>query len=110
MILDQAQMGQILVAREGGCVLGMVNLLYTVSTALGGRVAWLEDVIVLPRLRGRGVGRALVQAALDHAQACGCRRVTLLTDADNGRAQHLYRSLGLVPSAMQVMRLLCRDD
>lgn len=107
-ILDDPKTGIILVAREGQRVLAMVNLLFTVSTALGGRVALLEDMVVAPAVRGAGVGSALLRRAVVLAHDAGCRRITLLTDADNMRAQRFYQQHGFVPSAMLPMRLLLR--
>lgn len=107
-ILDDPKTGIILVAREGRRILAMVNLLFTVSTALGGRVALLEDMVVTPTVRGAGVGSALLRRAVALAHDAGCRRITLLTDADNRRAQRFYQQHGFVPSAMLPMRLLLR--
>jgi GNAT superfamily N-acetyltransferase len=84
----------------------MVGLLFTVSTALGARVAWLEDMVVAPEARGRGIGGALVDAALAQARAAGCRRVTLLTDADNADAHRFYRRHGFAASPMRPFRFL----
>lgn len=107
-ILDDPKTGIILVAREGRRILAMVNLLFTVSTALGGRVALLEDMVATPAVRGAGVGSALLRRAVALAHDAGCRRITLLTDADNRRAQRFYQQHGFVPSAMLPMRLLLR--
>lgn len=107
-ILDDPKTGFILVAREGRRILAMVNLLFTVSTALGGRAALLEDMVVTPTVRGAGVGSALLRRAVALAHDAGCRRITLLTDADNRRAQRFYQQHGFVPSAMLPMRLLLR--
>jgi len=104
LILDAPEQGTVLVAREAGCVLGMVLLLYTISTALGARVALLEDLIVRPEARGRGIGSRLIAAAVDEARRQGCRRITLLTDADNHRAQALYARHGFGRSAMIPLR------
>jgi GNAT superfamily N-acetyltransferase len=105
-ILDDPQRGQILLARDGDQVVGMVSLLWSTSTALGGPVAWLEDMVVAPERRGQGLGRALVQAAVDLGRERGLLRITLLTDGDNHRAQTLYASMGFQPSVMVPMRLL----
>ena len=82
-ILTNADVGEILVARQNVQIVGMVSLLYSISTALGGRVALLEDMVVAPLLRGSGLGSQLLTAAITHAQQRGCLRITLLTDADN---------------------------
>lgn len=107
-ILDDPETGIILVARQGQRLLGMVNLLFTVSTALGGRAALLEDMVVTPAARGAGVGSALLRRAVALAHDVGCRRITLLTDADNTRAQRFYEQHGFVRSTMLPMRLLLR--
>jgi GNAT superfamily N-acetyltransferase len=105
MIIGSPDTGRILVLRDGEKVIGMVNLLFSVSTALGARVAVLEDVVVLPDYRGRGFGAKLVEAAIECAKANGCRRITLLTDADNRIGQALYARHGFKPSEMLPMRL-----
>jgi GNAT superfamily N-acetyltransferase len=104
-IVEDPAVGTILVAREEGAVVGMVNLLYTVSTALGERVALLEDMVVAPPARGRGVGSELLREAIAHASAEGCKRITLLTDGANEAAQRFYGRHGFAPSGMMPMRL-----
>jgi len=47
----------------------------------------------------------LVSEVLAWAGSQGLKRVTLLTDHDNVRAQQFYGSFGFQPSAMQVMRV-----
>ncbi|MGC2165502.1 MAG: GNAT family N-acetyltransferase [Gallionella sp.] len=103
-ILSEPVLGRLFVLRVNGNVAGMANALITVSTAEGGRVLILEDVIIGRAFRGKGMGKQLVEAVLRWAEAEGMRRVTLLTDNDNSAAQHLYRKLGFVTSDMQVMR------
>ncbi len=105
-IVDSPEHGQILVLREGNSLVGMVNLLFTVSTALGGRVAILEDMVVHPDYRGSGAGSKLLQAAIDFAKSAGCRRITLLTDKTNEAAQRFYKRHGFGLSEMIPMRLL----
>jgi ribosomal protein S18 acetylase RimI-like enzyme len=109
MLLADPSAGRLLVCREGGTVTGMVSLLLTVSTAEGGRAALLEDLVVAPAARGRGVGTRLLRAALALARDLGCLRVTVLTDHDNAHAKALYRAHGFTASAMQVLRLHLPD-
>ncbi len=105
LILDDARVGAILAARaDGRQVVGMVNLLFTVSTAEGARVMLLEDMIVRPDQRGQGVGLKLIEAAIARAAASGCARITLLTDEDNNQAQWFYGRAGFRRSAMIPMR------
>lgn len=106
MILADPDASTLLVAEEAGQVIGMVSLLYTVSTALGARVALLEDMVVAPEVRNTGVGRELLEAAIARARADGCRRITLLTDGANTEAQRFYERAGFSASEMLPMRLM----
>ena len=61
LILEQPSRGRIFVLRQNGTILGMINLLFTISTAEGGFVIMLEDVIVHCAHRGKGFGDKLLQ-------------------------------------------------
>ena len=52
-IISNSDVGVIVIAIDSNKVIGMVNILYTVSTALGSRVAILEDMVVSPKVRGK---------------------------------------------------------
>lgn len=104
-IVDFPDRGHILVLRDGETVAGMISLLWNISTALGGRVATVEDFVVRPEYRHGGGGTHLLKAAINYAAQAGCRRITLLTDHDNERAQRLYARHGFQPSEMLTMRM-----
>jgi GNAT superfamily N-acetyltransferase len=104
-LLAQPTMGRVFVLTKGSKILGMVSLLFSISTAEGGKVAWLEDMVVRPDQRGKGLGTRLLRAAIDWAKRDGLTRITLLTDADNLLARRLYLRHGFAPSAMQPLRL-----
>ena len=104
ILADRAR-GRIFVAREGAELVGMASLLYTVSTAEGGKAALFEDLIVDPKHQRKGIGTKLVNYVIQQARAEGVLRITLLTDLENDTALGLYRKLGFVDSPMQPMRL-----
>jgi GNAT superfamily N-acetyltransferase len=104
-LFDDESAGTVFVAREGERIVAMASLLYTISTAEGGRAALFEDLIVHPDCRGQGIATALVKHILADARRRGILRLTLLTDLQNSRAQALYRKLGFVDSSMKPMRL-----
>jgi GNAT superfamily N-acetyltransferase len=56
----------------------------------------IHDVGVRPEYRGRGVGHALVSAAVAKARVLGCCRVTLEVQERNGPARRLYEREGFV--------------
>ena len=88
----------------------MVNLLFTVSTALGQRVALLEDLIIAPTQRGNGIGSQLLKQTIETARLHDCHRITLLTDSTNESAQRFYRKHGFSFSAMTAMRVLLQPN
>lgn len=104
-IIENSQIGTILIIKQDNSIVGMVNLLYTVSTALGERVAILEDMVVSPHYRSAGAGTKLLQAAIGHARQTGCKRITLLTDQSNESAQIFYGKQGFTMSTMVPLRL-----
>lgn len=103
MILSDPHIGKIFVLKKEGYIIGMVSLLFTVSTALGEKVAWLEDMVIDPRFHRNGYGKMLLREVLERAKDFTCKRISLKTDADNERAQKLYQSLGFEYSTMKVM-------
>lgn len=105
-IIRNPETGAILVARDGSRIVAMVNLLFTVSTALGERVAILEDMVVAQGARRSGIGSALLSHAIGFATSLGLGRITLLTDRENHAAQKFYAKHGFVISTMLPMRRL----
>jgi len=105
-IIGNHEVGDILVLVIDGKIIGMVSLLYSISTALGGRVAILEDMIISKDYRSRGLGKELLGEAIGFSKQQNCLRLTLLTDFDNDVAIKFYKSFGFTKSAMIPMRLV----
>jgi GNAT superfamily N-acetyltransferase len=106
LILEQPNRGRIFVLRQNGTLLGMINLLFTISTAEGGFVILLEDVIVHRDFRGRGFGEKLLQHAIEYAKKKDFLRITLLTDRLNDDGVRFFKSHGFFESSMIPMRLI----
>jgi GNAT superfamily N-acetyltransferase len=105
MIIEKPEIGRIYCAVQDSSIVGMVSILYTVSTAEGGRAAWMEDMVVHPDWRGHRIGEQLLQWAVGKAREAGCHRITLLTDADNVAAIRFYSRAGFTRSSMVPLRL-----
>jgi len=103
-ILENEAVGVIFVAQKESEIFGMINLLYTISTALGGRVALLEDMVVSSHARGLGIGSKLIEYSIKYAKKSGCKRISLLTDANNCNAQGFYKRHGFEKSSMLSFR------
>ena len=82
-------------------------VLRTVPT-LSGAEAWAEitEMYVRPTFHRQGVGRALVQAAVDYGRARGCTEMHLLVDATNVAAQALYEAVGFRRDSWEMRREL----
>ncbi|MDR1367922.1 MAG: GNAT family N-acetyltransferase [Candidatus Accumulibacter sp.] len=104
LVLENPKIGRLFVLRSKDRVVGMANALITVSTAEGGKVVLLEDVIVAKNLRGQRLGRLLVEAVCEWATERGFSRLTLLVDKTNENARAFYKSLGFELSMMRVLR------
>src|SRR5688572_32484109 len=72
--------GRIFVARDGRQVVAMASLLYTISTAEGGRAGFFEDPVVGPEHRKRGIGEALFRQLVAEARREGGVGCSLPTD------------------------------
>ena len=105
VILENPKVGKIFVARQDSRVVAMASLIFTISTAEGGKAALFEDLVVAPERRGQGIGPRLLRHVIREAKKAGVLRLMLLTDGDNERAQALYRANGFVDSSMRAMRL-----
>jgi len=80
LVLEQPNRGRIFVLRNDERIFGMVNLLFTISTAMGGLVINLEDFIIHPDHRGQGYGSMLLDSVLNFSEKKDFKRITLLTD------------------------------
>ena len=96
---------RVLVAERADGVVGMCTGQLVVSTAEGGPALLVEDVVVDPDHRGRGVGSALLAALTDWARGHGVRRLQLLADGTNGPALAFYDRLGWRATALVCRRL-----
>jgi GNAT superfamily N-acetyltransferase len=88
---DAAEPVRALVAvEEGGRIVGIAHYLFHRSTSRLGDVCYLQDLFTAPEMRGRGIGRRLIEAVRDAASEAGCSRVYWQTQAGNAAGRALY--------------------
>ena len=103
-IIEHKNIGDIFVAVNENKVIAMVNVLYTISTALGEKVAILEDMVVSQNYKNQKIGSSLIEFTLDYLKKNSFKRVTLLTDSDNFNAHNFYKKHEFTKSSMIVFR------
>jgi GNAT superfamily N-acetyltransferase len=67
-------------------------------------VCYLQDLFADPKARGRGVGRALIEAVYAEADQRGCPQVYWLTQEFNQDARHLYDRIGVLTPFIKYQR------
>jgi ribosomal protein S18 acetylase RimI-like enzyme len=92
------------VAEVEGVVVGMVTAQLLISTAEGGTVALVEDMVVDSHYRGRGIGRRLMAAIEDWSRERGAKRLQLIADRTNFSALDFYDKIGWRPTRMICLR------
>ncbi|MEU4712800.1 GNAT family N-acetyltransferase [Micromonospora purpureochromogenes] len=89
----------LIVADEAGELVGCMQITYIPGLGRhGAERSLIESVRVRSDLRGRGLGRRMMEWAVDQARQRGCALVQLTTDKTRADAHRFYRSLGFVAS------------
>lgn len=86
-----------LIAEAEGVPVGLVLYFYTYSTWRGCLGVYVQDLHVVERFRGQGLGRLLLAAAAQRGRADGCTHLRLSVDPSNEAALTFYRAVGLEP-------------
>ncbi|MEP6956440.1 MAG: GNAT family N-acetyltransferase [Chthoniobacterales bacterium] len=110
LIFEQPNRGRVFLLREDRTIVGMINLLFTISTAEGGFVMVLEDLVIHKTFQGKGYGSRLLEHAIEFAKQKNFLRITLLTDRPSLRSQSFFKRYGFFESSMIPMRLLLPPD
>jgi ribosomal protein S18 acetylase RimI-like enzyme len=99
-MLSESALKQIVESSSSHLLMAAVNNKYHGSLTLvvykipTGSRAWIEDVVVCSKARGKGLGRKLIESALDLAKQLGAETVNLTSRASRETANELYKKLG----------------
>jgi GNAT superfamily N-acetyltransferase len=93
-LIEDRALGRILTARLDGELVGVAVISFLWTLEHGGAAAWLDEVYVEPARRRDGIGRKLVEAAMQVARDSGCIALDLEVDAGHEAAERLYERMG----------------
>jgi GNAT superfamily N-acetyltransferase len=82
-----------LIAERDGQLLGLAHYIFHRSTIQIAPTCYLQDLFTSAAARGRGVGRALIEAVYDRARSANCGRVYWQTHETNLQAMRLYETV-----------------
>lgn len=90
-------------AEHAGEIVGMLTIgEYLAPT---GRKVWIEDVVVDEAMRGRSLGRMLVEHAITYSKTTGGGTLMLTSRPSRIAANRLYRSCGFEPKETNIYRM-----
>lgn len=85
-------------------IAGFFILTLGYSVENGGTDGFIDDIFLLPHLRGQGLGRQAVTLAIEAAKQAGIRALLLEVEAHNDRAYALYRKMGFADTQRRLLR------
>ena len=94
----------VFVAEENEEIVGMLTFVtYRIPSGLK---AWIEDVVVDDTKQGKGIGRALVERAIEYANQLNICKIDLTSSPNRVAANILYQKIGFVKRETNVYRFL----
>lgn len=100
--LSNSECTRLYVAKEDDTIFGMLSLVvFSIPT---GTKAWIEDVVVDERARGKGVGKELMNHALNIAKELGAKSADLTSRPSRETANKLYQAIGFEGRETNVYR------
>ncbi len=104
LLADRSGLSAVMVAEHSNEIIGMCSVQTLISTAQGGPVGLLEDLIVRKEHRGNGIGTRLLSEVFRWCDTKGISRLQLLRDMDNEHALKFYTLNGWSYTNLVCMR------
>ena len=95
---------QLFIAEENNEILGTLTLVFN-KIPTGDKV-WIEDVVVDKAARGKGLGKKLIQFAIEYTINKNINKINLTSSPERVAANKLYQKLGFIQRETNVYRLL----
>jgi len=101
----------VLVARQGGSILGFINFSTRQTVMHPAPSGLIDELVVSESSRGKGVGKQLMRAVVDKCRELGCCEVEVSTEKSNTKARRFYRDCGFEEdAALLELHLTASDD
>tara|TARA_B100000963_G_scaffold193747_1_gene168614 strand:- start:5493 stop:6116 length:624 start_codon:yes stop_codon:yes gene_type:complete len=98
--------GSVVIAEEGGEVLGMASVSYNLALRHNGEYCQLEELVVDPKARGKNVGGLLVEESIRRARARGCKEFGLYLLESTKHNEPFYAKYGFTVVGEEMRQLL----
>lgn len=106
LLEDLAHRCVLAVSHPEGRIIGMITVRRHFCLRLAGEQVSIEELVVRPKWRGRGAGRALLAHALEYARSCGAVRIEVLTSEDRESTRRgFYEKSGFRHARSRVYRI-----
>ncbi|MDO4545321.1 MAG: GNAT family N-acetyltransferase [Bacillota bacterium] len=92
--LEHPELSTLFMVEEGDKAIGFANLMTIFSVWAGGKALILDDLFLLEEYRGKGYGRAVMEAIEAHAGQAGYKRLQFQSEFSNPKAHDFYTHLG----------------
>jgi GNAT superfamily N-acetyltransferase len=92
------------IARQAGRGVGLVHVILHSHGWQDAPATYLQDLYADPDMRGKGVGRALIQTVYDDADRAGRPNVYWMTQTGNATARRLYDRISVATDFMKYSR------
>lgn len=105
-VISHPEMEIFIAADSMDKAVGLLTLSHRPQLRMRGRIATIDELVVAKAWQQKGVGRALIQKALERAKVLGVRRLELTTHRGRGEmVRHFYESCGFKEADSAVMRM-----
>ena len=102
-LIEDHSRGRILTARVDGELVGVAVISFLWTLEHGGPAAWLDEVYVEPTRRGHGIGKQLIEAAMQVARDNGCIALDLEVDAGHEARRAALRAHAIPASPARAL-------
>ena len=104
-VVSHPEMEVLVAADSHDRAVGMLSFSHRPQLRMNGRIATIDELVVAPAWRRRGLGRALIARALERARSLSCKRMELVTHRARGEyVRTFYSACGFDEASSTVLR------